>query len=698
MIPAGGVDSVDLDLQIGATFQGTSLINNAEITSDGGDDVDSNPNDNSGDGPDPGDDLTDDGNGDGGNQDPSDDDFDPAVISVVQTYDLSLTKEIFTPGPYTPGQDIVYHITVCNEGSLDANFFEVSDHVPDGLSLSPLDVNRWTLAGGTTYTTTYTEGLPALNPDSCVVIPIVLTIDPNFSGGSIVNEAEITDDDGNDIDSDTDSTAGEDDEDVAILSLFDLALMKTINTDLTPSPLYLGSEVSYDITIYNQGSISAYDVQVEDYHDPLELIFLSLNLPSVSDQGSPVNIVADGSSFTVEELSAGDQVTVTLTFQIHPESTNPDIVNNAEIVFGSDSPGGELALDEDSPLDVINDGSTNELDTDNEISDNISGGLDASIDEDDYDPALISVLLCTPSVTSCPTNWVTSVNLSTVGCSAPALTVADIIGQTDIVIETCGEESSIGLSFDDELIPMACTDGFTERTVIRTYTFTNVQTGEVLSECPQEIVYEIESCQPLTSFGVIGVSGASLVNVPSGCNLPNITVIEEEQGACGFVEYMWLVSTEQDPNGNPIIPTNLNLGTVWQIIEGENDPTLNPGTIVQNTHYVRCVRNFSCCNFAESNIVTFVIDDTATCPIEAAAGVEELVDCDNIISLVSPTDDYLSAEQKRFITNLNAAISNKTGVNSNLTVDAKQGVEGLPGLEVYQGGALEVYLEGCKED
>jgi len=288
--------------------------------------------------------------------------------------------------------------------------------------------------------------------------------------------------------------------------------------------------------------------------------------------------------------------------------------------------------------------------------------------------------------------------MSSGGCTAPGLSVADIMAQTDVVIEGCGVPGSISVSFEDELVPINCTSQFTERSVVRTYEFVNSQTGEIFSICPQEIVYQIDACQPLTSFGVIGVEGATSVNVPSGCDLPTISVQEEEQGGCGFVEYMWLVSTESDPAGNPIIPRDENLGTTWLIIEGENDPTLNPGVITDDTHYVRCARNFSCCGFGESNIVSFRLDNAATCPVDTADGVQTIVDCANPVILSSPANDFFGAEQMMFVTDKEATISNRTGNGANITIDAKLGVLGNPGLEMHRGAAFEIYVEGCKED
>ena len=693
MIPSRtGIDSVDIDLRIDPTFQGTSITNNAEITSDGGDDVDSSTGDNSNDPADPNDDSTDDGDGDLSEVDPSDDDYDPADITVTQIYDLSITKDIITPGPYTPGQDVIFHMTVCNEGTLDAQSFDVSDIVPAGLSLSSMDINGWQLSTGTTYTIMYDEELPAVNPDSCVVFPIVLTLDDDFDGGSVVNMANLTNTD------QVDDVPGNNTDD-ELLSLFDVALTKVINTDLTPSPSYQGGPVSYDITIYNQGTVPAYDIAVEDYYNNDELIFVDMNLPSTAQSGNAISAIQSGSTFTLDALAPGDEVVVTLNFTIHPMATNDMIVNNAEITFAAASPGGDLAIDEDSPLDEVNDGSTNELSTDNEVSDNIDGGLDLEADQDDYDPALLNVILCAPQVNACPANWNVTAQVGNGSCVLPSMNTSALLATAGLDVEDCGNGSLFSSSYVDSLVREECVGAtsFDERTVFRTYTITNAQTGEVLGMCPQEITYDIEECQVLTDFGVIGINSSTALAVPSGCDIPTITVTQDEQGVCGYVEYMWLVSTEEDANGNPIIPNTFNIGTTWQLIPGAQDPTYNPGSITQNTHYVRCARNFGCCDFGESNIVSLRVEAGATCPIENTSGPIVNKDCNNSVLLTSPNDDFVTGEQMKYITDQEINASNKTMQGSSLTLDGGLGVEMGAGFEIGTSSKLEVYTTGCPE-
>ena len=62
----------------------------------------------------------------------------------------------------------------------------------------------------------------------------------------------------------------------------------------------------------------------------------------------------------------------------------------------------EGGIDEDDPLSNTNNGTTNELSTDNNIDDdgpNTPGIIDLPNDEDDYDPALIEIDCREPAIT-----------------------------------------------------------------------------------------------------------------------------------------------------------------------------------------------------------------------------------------------------------------------------------------------------------
>jgi len=130
--------------------------------------------------------------------------IDFGLVPAPMTYDLALVKNVVTPGPYMPGDDVTYAIMVCNQGDVDANFFEITDHIPAGMMLSTTAGTNAGWVGGPTGSVTYAYNnlLPAADPDACATINITLTIDPAFMGTTLVNESEITDDDGDDVDSD----------------------------------------------------------------------------------------------------------------------------------------------------------------------------------------------------------------------------------------------------------------------------------------------------------------------------------------------------------------------------------------------------------------------------------------------------------------------------------------------------------------
>jgi len=103
-------------------------------------------------------------------------------------FDLALSKQIVSAGPYTPGDDVTFTISVLNQGNVDATSLEITDYVPAGMSLSTNDVNGWN--GPATGPVTYTGGLLAVG--ASVTVEIILTIDASFIGTSLVNYAEIS--------------------------------------------------------------------------------------------------------------------------------------------------------------------------------------------------------------------------------------------------------------------------------------------------------------------------------------------------------------------------------------------------------------------------------------------------------------------------------------------------------------------------
>lgn len=311
----GASTSVDIHFVVANDFSGLSITNYAEIGSAsnslGIGDVDSTP-----------------GNGSAG---PNEDDYDSAVISIVQQhFDLALTKELntsLTPGPFSPGSTVTFRITVSNQGGLTAQNIQIRDYIPLGLILNDAS---WT-ANGTTAT--YNNLIASLAPGASTSVNITFAVSPSYAGASIVNYAEIGSATNSIGMGDIDSTPGngsagpsEDDYDSAIIYLnqqtFDLALTKTLNTSLTPGPFTPGSTVVFMFTVTNQGNVAASGIQLRDYL-PLGL---TLNDPNWTVNGSVATY-----NPSLPTLAAGASANVNITFNISPSFTGSAITNFAEI-------------------------------------------------------------------------------------------------------------------------------------------------------------------------------------------------------------------------------------------------------------------------------------------------------------------------------------------------------------------------------
>jgi uncharacterized repeat protein (TIGR01451 family) len=436
--------TISLRIQPGAV---SPLVNRAEIGSADDDanpntppptDIDSTPDSNPGNdaGGNPGtpsDDATG-GNGSGtpGGTDPAtdEDDADPAQIPLGAIFDLALRKTVTAgqAGPFVTGQDVSFDITVFNQGEVPAQNIVVNEYIPAGFALSPTETN-WTLVNPNLATRTIAGPLAA---GASTLLNISLRIQPG-AVSPLVNRAEIgsADDDGNpsntpptDIDSTPDSNPGndaggnpgtpsddatggdgsgtpggtdpntdEDDADPAQIPLgpvFDLALRKTLTAGQA-GPFVIGQDVSFDITVFNQGEVPAQNIVVNEYIpagfalSPTELNWTLVN-PNLATRT------------IAGPLAAGASTLLNISLRIQPGAISP-LVNRAEIGSADDDgdPSNTPPTDIDSTPDndPNNDAGGNPgTPSDDPIDGDGSGtpgGTDPNTDEDDADPSTIPV-------------------------------------------------------------------------------------------------------------------------------------------------------------------------------------------------------------------------------------------------------------------------------------------------------------------
>ena len=407
-----------------------------------------------------------DGDGDLNEPTPGDeDDHDVAVVGLP--FDLALQKRVDPTDPelldgIQAGDDITFFVTVTNQAA-PIEDFDVIDYVSASWTFDPTKNAAGTTTGDQSLPFTWDTTDPtqpialvdgALGTLETVTIPIVLTVNLG-AGGDLLNVAEILrfDDDGDptngdsdpanpnnpaggplvDVDStpdgdnsdpisddviDENATTGdisgdgvidEDDHDPASVKWWDLELVKerAAGQSYVIDPASVPLEVSFDITVNNQGQEEALNVTVLD-SPPTGLTFSSL----ADDAGGAV-VNSGANEFTIASLAGGASVTFTVVYSIDLATLESPTVNAAEIssmegLIDPDGPLGPLPLgvypvaDVDSNPDndptnddVSSDGTVDPADSHNTLDNDPDG--DGNLheseagDEDDHDTEAISI-------------------------------------------------------------------------------------------------------------------------------------------------------------------------------------------------------------------------------------------------------------------------------------------------------------------
>ena len=285
---------------------------------------------------------------------------DTTIDAGFGRYDLALTKDLSagTSGPFAPGANVDFVITVTNEGGLPAANVIVTDRPQTGLTIIGFDANGSAVInnGNGTYT------IPSLLEGQSVSFIVKTKINNNFTGLTLNNEAEITTDDGDDEDStpnnDNPNEDDQDDETIPVQHTPSIDIEKYTNgqdADNAPGVIILvpnvAPVVTWTYTVTNTGTLDLTNVVVTDDKEGLicTIPFLAsgasqtctktgtamrgmyTNLGSVSGQpvdnnGTPVGTPVtdnDPSNYTgvfinmekmadKTEICAGEEVTYTL--------------------------------------------------------------------------------------------------------------------------------------------------------------------------------------------------------------------------------------------------------------------------------------------------------------------------------------------------------------------------------------------------
>jgi uncharacterized repeat protein (TIGR01451 family) len=346
------------------------------------------------------------------NENADQDDHDIATVSINEPgrFDLALRKILDAAQPRTvnPGDPVTFCIEVYNQGTTSATNIAVTDYVPVGLvwPLNSAALNpNWvfdlagskatiivpgTILPGESVKVVVTYGVsPTLNPlttpliKGCAEISVdhapALSPDPDSDPDAIAtNDGAVTDD------ALYSQNGDEDDHDCAEVRLnppgrFDLALRETLAAEQsrTVNP---GDVVSYCIEVFNQGAVTATNVQIVDYLMPGTLWPTNSGL---INPGWVYNPVSNTATLVLNgPVAAGESRVAKLKLVVDP-TVNPNttsrIANCSEIEIDNHA---ALAADIDSTPDAI---ATNDGAYVNDATNNEGG------DQDDADSEEVTV-------------------------------------------------------------------------------------------------------------------------------------------------------------------------------------------------------------------------------------------------------------------------------------------------------------------
>ena len=230
--------------------------------------------------------------------------------------DLAVIKQTSDPTP-NDGDTVTYTITLTNNGKDTATNVELTDTLPHPVTYVP---GSATAEPGTTFTPTGspitggTWDVPSINPGDVFTLEFKVIAN---SGGLSYNEIEITKTDTWDPDLSNNSSKtpiNPQDADVSVQKVVD-----------NPTP-QVGDDVTFTITVKNNGPDPAKNVQAKDNLLPAEFQIVGTPTPSIGGYDPSTGI------WTIGDMSDGQTATLDITATVLAPSvaTGPRFKNTAE--------------------------------------------------------------------------------------------------------------------------------------------------------------------------------------------------------------------------------------------------------------------------------------------------------------------------------------------------------------------------------
>jgi len=248
-----------------------------------------------------------------------------ATTSVTQQADLSIVKS--GPPSASPGSLVTYTVTVTNLGPSTASSIVVTDPDPAGLTF---------VSNSGACTGAYPCNLSPLTSGQSATITTTYNVPANYAGTSIPNTASVSS-----AAVDNNSSNNSSSVTTPVTASADLSIVKSGPASYNP-----GSNVTYTITVTNNGPLSAANVFVTD-PTPAGLGFVSNSGACTGNYPCALGAMTAGQSkviTTVFSVPANYSGPITNTASVSSSTNDGNGSNNASTVVTPQATGGTVDL------------------------------------------------------------------------------------------------------------------------------------------------------------------------------------------------------------------------------------------------------------------------------------------------------------------------------------------------------------------
>lgn len=359
-------------------------------------------------------------------------DSDSEDTTVTPVADLSVTKDD-NPDPVNATQNVTYTVTVTNNGPSAATNVVLTDTLPASVTFVSVTPGAPTCAHNTGIITCTWASIPAAGSQTVTIVVTATGASvPSVTNTASVSAAEFDPNTANNSDTET----------TTVNPAADLAVTKSDN----PDPVNVGDNLTYTVTVTNNGPNNATGVTVTDTL-PAKVTFVS------ASAGCTYNNVPHTVTCNIGALNANANATATITVTPQPDAV-PSITNSVSVTGNEFDPDASNNSDtEDTTVNPVADLSVAKSGTPSSI---VYGGgnvtytvtVTNSGPNDATNVTLTDTLPTNMTFQSATgTGWTCNHNAGVVTCTRASLPVGPA---PDITIVVQAKASGVDLVVDDD--------------------------------------------------------------------------------------------------------------------------------------------------------------------------------------------------------------------------------------------------------